>query len=234
MTAPRLSVIIPVYNEVRTIRRIVDLVAAVPIDKEIVIVDDGSSDGTAAILRERYAGRPGFNVLTHPRNAGKGAAVRTGIAAARGEALIVQDADLEYDPKDYAVLVEAMERTRANAVYGSRFLRESRRSVPFWHRSVNFFLTALTNLLFGSRLTDMETCYKMLRRATWQGLNLRSTGFEVEVEITAKLLLAGERIVEVPVAYERRSYREGKKIGWKDGLAAVAWLLRHRLRGRRR
>ena len=221
-----LSVLVPVFNEERTIIQVVETILSLPLEKEIIVVDDGSSDGTRELL-SRYAGRKNIRVILHDKNRGKGAAVRTGIEAALGEALIIQDADLEYDPGDYAVLLDAMQKTGVSIVYGSRFLAKQR-VTSSWHRFVNYFLTALTNFLFGSHLTDMETCYKLFRAELLKQMNISSEGFEIEVEMTAKALLRKERIIEVPISYKGRTFHEGKKIGWKDGLQAVASLLRYR------
>lgn len=224
---PALSVIIPVYNEKGTIQKIVEAVRAVPLDKEIVLIDDGSTDGTREIIKLLFSSKPGIRVIFHETNAGKGRAIRTGIQAASGEAVIIQDADLEYDPMDYVPMLSRMRETGAPVVYGSRFLGKPRTS-SFWHRLVNRFLTGLTNLLFGASLSDMETCYKLFRTRVIKGLNLESVGFEIEVEITAKMLLSGEKIEEIPISYKGRSYHEGKKIGWRDGLKAVEKLFYYR------
>lgn len=229
----KLSIIIPIYNEKSTIVDLVAQVQAVPVEKEIVLVDDGSSDGTREILRN-YKDRSGFRVIFHEVNQGKGSAVRTGIRAATGDAVIIQDADLEYDPMDYVPLLKALGSNGVNVVYGSRFLSKKDVTTP-WHRFVNYFLTVLTNSLFGSKLTDMETCYKLFRTKTIGELPLESSGFEIEVELTVKILKKGERILEVPVSYKGRSFHEGKKIGWKDGLKAVQMLFYYRFfhQGRR-
>lgn len=223
----KLTVVVPVYNEVKTVQKLVETVQLVPVKKEIVIVDDGSTDGTRELIRQRFAGREGFNAIFHEKNRGKGAAIRTGIGAASGDAIIIQDADLEYDPMDYLPLMQALEKNGVNVVFGSRFLG-GKKVTGSLHRAVNYFLTALTNILYGSRLTDMETCYKLFRARTLKNLPLSSDGFEIEVELTAKTLKAGEKIVEIPVSYKGRSYHEGKKIGWKDGVKAVVSLWHYR------
>jgi len=225
---PKLSVIVPVYNERETVREIIALVASVPVDKEIIVVDDGSTDGTSRVLREHFSAAPGVRVAFHEKNRGKGAAVRTGIAMAEGELTIIQDADLEYEPSDYLALIAALDSRGTNVVYGSRFLAKKRVTGSL-HRFVNWFLTTLTNVLFGAHLTDMETCYKLYRTRTLQALPLKSEGFELEVELTARTLKSGEKIVEVPVSYKGRSYHEGKKIGWTDGVKAVLELVGYRL-----
>ena len=221
----KLSVIIPVYNEVRTIREIIIVVASVPTPKEIIVVDDGSTDGTRKILASLVV--PGLRVIYQDRNQGKGSAIRRGIAEATGDAIIIQDADLEYDPMDYLPLLRALVSGSADVIYGSRFLGKKSVTAP-WHRFVNFFLTELTNLLYGCRLTDMETCYKLYRTETLRSIPLHSNGFEIEVELTAKTLRSGRRIQELPISYKGRSFHDGKKIGWRDGVRAVRELVRYR------
>ena len=224
---PKLSVIVPVYNERSTIDQVIALIQAVPVEKEIILIDDGSKDGTREIL-ERYAfGAPGVQVIFHDENKGKGSAVRTGIRVATGDAIIIQDADLEYDPRDYRPLLEAMEEGKANVIYGSRFIHKTK-VTAFWHRFVNYFLTGLANYLYSAKLTDMETCYKLFRTEILKGMEIVSQSFEIEVELTAKVLKKGERIFEVPISYKGRSYHEGKKIGWRDGVKALWALLRYR------
>lgn len=225
----KLSVIVPVFNENKTMRRIIDVIRAVPVDKEILVIDDGSTDGTRETLRS-WPAHPEVRVVYHDKNKGKGAAVRTGIREAKGDAVIIQDADLEYDPMDYLLLLNAMQAGGSNVVYGSRFLGKKGVS-SFWHRGVNQFLTGLTNALFDSHLTDMETCYKLYRAPLLRSLELSSDGFEVEVELAAKTLKRGEKITEVPISYKGRSFGEGKKIGWRDGFKAVFALIKHRFRG---
>jgi len=222
----KLSVIVPVFNENSTIDRVIDIIRSVPVPKEIIVVDDGSTDGTRERLRNRAAILD-MRILFHEKNQGKGGAVRTGIQAATGDVVIIQDADMEYDPMDYLSLLAAMHQSGASVVYGSRFM-QNKKVTSFWHRGVNFFLTALTNLLFGSHLTDMETCYKLFRTSVLKAIQLNSNGFEIEVEMTVKLLKRGEKIIESPISYKGRSFHEGKKIGWKDGFRAVAALWRYR------
>lgn len=222
-----LSVVIPVYNERNTIERVLEVVSAVPVNKEIIVIDDGSTDGTREVLR-RYSGtHPQFRIVFHERNMGKGGAVRTGFAAAKGDAVVIQDADMEYNPMDYLPLLEALRSNGSNVIFGSRFLTGKKVTAP-WHRFVNFFLTFLMNLFYGSRLTDMETCYKLIKTDVLRKIRLDSDGFEMEVELTAKLLKMGEKIGEIPVSYKGRSYHEGKKIGWQDGVKAVWTILRYR------
>src|SRR4051812_45239509 len=227
----RLSVIIPVYNEEQTIDEVIDRVAAVDlgaVEKEIVIANDGSTDGTRGLIDARRwpAGLP-VHVYHSPINMGKGAAVRLGLAFATGDILLVQDADLELDPGEYTRLLEPLLDGRADVVYGSRFLTPTGR-VPAKTRAANRFLTVLTNVLFGGRLTDMETAYKVLRREALAGVRLRAVGFDIEPELTARLLLAGRRILEVPISYNPRRTDEGKKMRWIDGVDAVYMLLKCR------
>lgn len=216
---PILSVVMPVFNEIATIHTILDQVLASPEVLEIVVVDDGSQDGTREALAEVSGDR--VRVILHAENRGKGAAVRTGFAEARGDVVVVQDADLEYDPAEYPVLLAPIRAGDADAVYGSRFLSGSSRVLYYKHRLGNGFLTFLSNLATDLNLTDMETCYKAVRREVLQSLDLRQERFGIEPELTAKLARAGARIYEVPVSYRGRTYAEGKKIGWRDGLKAV-------------
>jgi len=223
----RLSVIIPVYNERATIREVLERVDAVPVDKQVIIVDDCSSDGTGGMLRELQG--PGHTVLFHPTNRGKGAALRTGLPYATGDCIVIQDADLEYDPRDYLALLRPVAEGRARVVYGSRF-QASRPPMFLRHWVGNVLLTSLTNLLYGTRLTDMETCYKLFRADVLKDLAIESDRFNVEPEITAKILKKGVTILEVPIAYSRRNFAEGKKIGWKDFVSAVWTLVKYRFR----
>ncbi len=224
---PQLSVVIPVFNEVATIERIVAEVQSVAIDKEIVIVDDASTDGTRDVLQRMGAsGDPRLRVLFHDQNRGKTAALRTGIAAATGEIIIIQDADLEYDPHDYPRLVQPIASGRADVVYGSRFLGSPRRVLMFWHMVGNKFLTLLSNMLTNLNLTDMETCYKAFRADILKSIPIRSERFGFEPEITAKVARLRCRIYEVPISYSGRQYWEGKKITWKDGFHAIWTMLR--------
>jgi glycosyltransferase involved in cell wall biosynthesis len=234
VTAPprmRLSVIIPVYNEEQTIHEVLERVAAVDlgaIEKEIVIANDGSTDGTRRAIDERHlpSDLP-VHVYHSPINLGKGAAVRMGLAFATGDILLVQDADLELDPNEYTQLIAPLLDGRADVVYGSRFLKPTA-NVAMKSRAANRFLTMLTNLLFGGRLTDMETAYKVMRREALQGIRLRTVGFDIEPEITARLLRAGRRIVEVPISYNPRTADEGKKMRFIDGVDAIYTLLKCR------
>ena len=225
----KLSIVIPCYNEVSTIRRIVEAVRASPIEeKEIIIVDDCSSDGTRDILQREI--EPLVDrVIYHDRNQGKGAALRTGFAAATGGAVVVQDADLEYDPKEYGKLLQPILEDRADVVFGSRFMGgEAHRVVYFWHMLGNRFLTLLSNACTNINLTDMETCYKMFRREVLLKIKIEENRFGFEPEITAKVAgLEGCRIFEVGISYYGRTYAEGKKIGWKDGVRAIYAILKY-------
>ncbi len=226
-----LSVVMPVYNEQATLHEIVAAVRAVPIRKEIVLVDDGSADASRAILAELSA-LPDVRVLVHETNRGKGAALRTGFAAARGEVVIVQDADLEYDPADYPTLLAPILRGDADVVYGSRYLVDprdpARERDGFAHYLGNRLLTFASNLFTGLNLTDMETCYKCFRRELLQDIVIRSRRFTVEPEFTAKIARLPVRIHEVPIRYRGRKFSEGKKIGWRDAIAALWAIAKYR------
>jgi glycosyltransferase involved in cell wall biosynthesis len=221
----RISVIMPVYNEKTTLLEILERLEAVRLDKEIVIVDDGSTDGSREVLQSLEPGRA--NVLFHQKNLGKGAAIRTAIPHCTGDIITIQDADLEYDPEDLARLLRPIEAGKAEVVYGSRFTGE-RRNMFFWHWVGNQFLTFITNILYDTTLSDMETCYKMFRSDILKGLHLRSKSFEIEVEMTVKVLKRRHRIYEVPISYAGREFHEGKKITWRDGIAALYYLLKYR------
>ena len=217
-----LSVLIPVYNEERTLERLLDAVEERPEVSELVIVDDGSTDRTPEILSGRDF-KVRVQVIRHERNRGKGAALRTAIAAATGDVALVQDADLEYDPAEFPLLLAPIERGRAEVVYGSRsFAAHS--AYSFWFVIGNKLVTLWTNVLFNSYLSDMETCYKLMPLSVWRSLDLRSDGFDIEPEITAKLLRSGRRIYEVPISYAARGRVEGKKLTWRDGVMAL-WTL---------
>lgn len=224
----KLSVIMPVYNERETLEEIVKQVLDTGLAYEIVMVDDGSTDGTRDIMKQWENDRI-VRVIFHETNKGKGSAVRTGFQAACGEVLVIQDADLEYDPRDYPKLIQPIREGRADVVYGSRFIGGPARKVYFWHRVGNQMLTLLTNVLYNLDLTDMETCYKCFRAEVVKDIVLRSQRFEVEPEITAKIAKRGYRIFEVPISYYGREYHEGKKItGW-DALPAIWTLIKYRL-----
>ena len=224
-----LSVLMPVYDERNTIELIVDQVRAVPVQKEIVVVDDCSRDGTRDILtRLKDAGKIDTLVF-HEVNRGKGAAIRTALAASTGSVVIVQDADLEYDPADWPGLLEPIIDGRADAVFGSRFLGGPHRVLYFWHSVGNTLLTTFSNMFTNLNLTDMETCYKAIQGDLARSLRLTSDRFGFEPEVTARLAQAKARIFEVPISYSGRTYAEGKKIGWKDGVAAIAHIVRYNL-----
>ncbi|MGD8504334.1 MAG: glycosyltransferase family 2 protein, partial [Syntrophobacterales bacterium] len=214
-------VVIPVYNEVGTVEEIVARVQAVPLDKEIVMVDDASTDGTREQLEKIDQTHEDVTVIYHDHNQGKGAALRTGFNSATGDVVIIQDADLEYDPREYPVLLEPIMDGRADVVYGSRFLGGPHRVLFFWHYVGNKFLTLLSNALTNLNLTDMETCYKVFKREILEGMTLRSNRFGFEPEFTVKVAKKNLRIYEVPISYSGRTYAEGKKIGWKDGVKAI-------------
>ena len=225
----RITVVIPVYNEVETVAEIVRRVRAVPLELEIIAVDDGSSDGSDQVLDELAAEIPELRVLHHERNRGKGAALQTGFAAVEGDVVIIQDADLEYDPRDYVVLLQPILDGRADVVYGSRFLAGARRVLFFWHAVGNRFLTTLSNMLTNLNLSDMETCYKVLRREVLDKGKIRSNCFMFEPEFTAKVARNRFRIYEVPISYDGRTYDEGKKIGWWDGVKALWAIIKFRV-----
>jgi glycosyltransferase involved in cell wall biosynthesis len=225
----RLSVVIPCYNESATIAAVLEAVAAAaPANKEIIVVDDASTDGCSALLEGPLRGM--FDVLIrHERNRGKGAALRSGFAAATGDVVVVQDADLEYDPREYPRLLAPIARGEAEVVYGSRFRAGARRSSPFWHRAGNKALTIASNLFTGLELTDMETCYKAFRREVIQSVEIEEERFGFEPEITAKIAASGRRIHEVAISYSPRGYSEGKHIGWRDGVRALFCIVRYSL-----
>ena len=222
-----LSVIVPVYNERVTVAEVIRRIRAVdvPVAVEVIVVDDGSSDGTDKVLTA--LGDSTVRVLTHAVNRGKGAAIRTGMAAARGDLLLVQDADLEYDPEDWPRLLEPILRGKAQIVYGSRFTGERKNMLPL-HWIGNRFLSLVTNLLYSSTMSDMETCYKLFDRSVLEGITIKSDKFDFEPEITAKVLRRGYRIYEVPISYAGREVSEGKKITWRDGIAALRALIKYR------
>jgi glycosyltransferase involved in cell wall biosynthesis len=222
----KLSVVIPVYNERDWVAELMRRVQAVPIPKEVVVVDDGSSDGTRDVLRKLAEKYDNVRVVLHADNQGKGAALRTGFAHASGDAVVVQDADLEYDPAEYPRLLQPIIEGRADVVYGSRFIGESHRVLYFWHSVANRVLTTLSNMVTNLNLTDMETCYKVFRRDVLKGVQLKSARFGFEPEITAKIARGRWRVFEVPISYSGRTYEEGKKIGLKDAFSALWCIFR--------
>lgn len=240
----KLSVIVPVYNELDTIAEILRRVRAVDLivstgfgpeigsvmtlEREILVVDDGSTDGTGELLG-RLDDNPNVTVLWHAHNKGKGAAVRTGLERATGDIMLIQDADLEYDPRDYPSLLRPILENRSEVVYGSRFRGGPTRAMFFWHMLGNRFLTLVTNVLYDTILSDMETCYKVFSREVADQLDLRASGWGFDPEITAQILKLGYRIYEVPITYTGREFDEGKKIGWRDGLTVLWTLLKYRL-----
>jgi glycosyltransferase involved in cell wall biosynthesis len=218
---------VPVYNEHSTLETLLGRVLAVPLDMEVIVVDDGSRDGTREVLAE-LARRLPIRALYHERNRGKGYAIRTALAEARGEIVIIQDADLEYDPEDYPRLIAPIVRGESNVVYGSRYLSHDN-PLPFTHFKVAvLLLTAMSNLLYGTRLTDEATCYKIFRASLIKSLPLRCVRFEFCPEVTARVARRGERILEIPIRYHYRTRAQGKKIGWRDGFEAIWTLLRYR------
>jgi glycosyltransferase involved in cell wall biosynthesis len=240
----KLSIIMPVYNEIETIAEIVRRVQAVQLtvpvgygadndsavafDREIVLVDDGSTDGTQEVLHA-LEGEPDVTIVVHERNQGKGGAVRTGLQHASGDVIVIQDADLEYDPRDYPALLQPIAEGRAQVVYGSRFRGGPTKTMFFWHMIGNRFLTLVTNLLYNTILSDMETGYKAFTQEVAEQLDLRARGWGFDPEITAQILKRGYRIYEVPISYTGREFEEGKKISWRDGLTVLWTLIRCRL-----
>jgi glycosyltransferase involved in cell wall biosynthesis len=221
------SVVVPCFNERGTINELIDRVLASPVDKEVIVVDDCSTDGTREVLEARGRERQDFKLVLRKRNGGKGAAVQAGLKLADGDVVIIQDADLEYDPADYPLLLRPIQTGRAEVVYGSRFLGEHR-AMYFWHSVGNKALTLVCNILFDTTLTDMETCYKVFTRDVARKLKLREPRWGFDPEITARILRMGYRIYEVPISYAGREFHEGKKISWRDGLVVLLTLLRYR------
>ncbi|RJP48607.1 MAG: glycosyltransferase family 2 protein [Anaerolineaceae bacterium] len=223
----KLSVIIPVYNEVESIQTILKRVQGTKLAHEIIVVDDGSMDGTRNILK-KLDGKRGVRVILHEKNQGKGAAVRTGMSAAKGDVLLIQDADLEYDPRDYPELIKPIQEGLADVVYGSRFLGRAHRVTMFWHLMANKSLTLMTNILYDTILTDMETGYKVFKRQVIEGVTFHANSFDFEPEFTAKVLKRKNRIFEVPITFNPRDYTQGKKIKLHDAFEAVWTLIKYR------
>jgi glycosyltransferase involved in cell wall biosynthesis len=223
---PLLTVVMPVFNEAATVREIVERVLTVPVRVELIAVDDASSDGSRDLLEE-LSRKHGFRLLRQEKNLGKGAAVRRGIAEAGGDVILVQDADLEYSPEEYPELLDLIVKGKADAVFGSRFIGRHR-CFLFTHYLANLFLNLVTNVLYNTTMTDMETCFKAVRSDVLKSITLRSDRFGIEPEITAKLFKRGARVYEVPITYEGRDYSEGKKITWRDGFPALWTLVKYR------
>jgi len=227
----RLSIVIPIYNERETVSQVVEAVLAVEtgLEPEIVLVNDASTDGTERVLEELAGKFPAVKIFTHAQNQGKGAALRTGFESATGDIVLIQDADLEYDPKEYPHLLEPILTGHADVVFGSRFLGGgAHRVVYFWHYVGNKLLTILSNMMTNLNLTDMEVCFKVFRREVLKGLRIRENRFGFEPEITAKVARGGWRVYEVPISYYGRTYKEGKKITWRDGVSALRCILKYR------
>ena len=223
----KLSVIIPCYNEQTTVATVIQRVRAIELAYEIIVVDDGSTDGTREVLAQ-IDPQDDLKIVLHDHNQGKGAAVRTGFKAATGDVFLIQDADLEYDPREYPILLRPIEEGISKVVYGSRFLGGPRKAMFFWNMVANRTLTLVTNILYNAILSDMETCYKVFRAEIVRDIPLRSKRFDFQPEITAKVLKRGHRIYEVPISYNGREWDEGKKITWKDGVIAMWTLFRYR------
>ncbi|MBI2755294.1 MAG: glycosyltransferase family 2 protein [Chloroflexi bacterium] len=226
----KVSVVIPCFNEIETVNALLDQVLAVPIEKEVIVVDDCSTDGTRELLKQRVDQRGDIVLRLMPVNGGKGAAVQEGLRVVTGDVVIVQDADLEYDPSDYPALLRPIQTGKARVVYGSRFLGEHK-AMYFWHSVGNQMLTLLCNVLFDTTLTDMETCYKVFTVDIAHALRLREPRWGFDPEITARILRMGQRIYEVPISYAGREFHEGKKISWKDGFTVAKVLVRYRFLG---
>lgn len=235
MMSHTLSIVIPVYNEHQLLPHILSRIEAVKLPQEmtrqIILVDDGSTDGTRDLLAQWQKDRPDLSIHLHEKNQGKGAALHTGFAAANGDFIIVQDADMEYDPNEYGRLLEPILDGRADVVFGSRFIGETHRVLYYWHSVGNHLLTMLSNICSNLNLTDMECCYKLFKREVLTQIQLEENRFGFEPEVTAKIARLGVRLYEVPVSYAGRTYQEGKKINWKDGISALRCILKYNLMG---
>ena len=227
MKTKLISIIIPAYNERNTIEPIISKILSLNLDSEIIVVDDHSTDGTIEKIEEIRASNPNIKIIRHDKNLGKGAAIKNGFAAAGGDVAIIQDADLEYDPNDIPKVIQPILDGYADVVYGSRFAGHPRRALFYWHSLGNKFLTFLSNVFTNLNLTDMETCYKAFKKIVYKNIKLESKGFAIEPEITCKIARMRQRIYEVPISYRGRSYFEGKKINWKDGLVAIFAIIKH-------
>jgi glycosyltransferase involved in cell wall biosynthesis len=225
-----LTVIVPIYNEVTTVDVVIKRLRETAIPMQIILVDDGSGDGTAERLRA-YADEPDITILSHTKNRGKGAAIRSALDAATGDIIVIQDADQEYDPQDFRYLMQPILQDRADVVYGTRYGHVDRQVSPLWHESVNGLITGFANLCLGVRLNDIETCYKMASRRSWEMIatQLRENRFGIEIELTARWVRSGMRLAQRPIRYQHRWYAEGKKIGWRDGVAAIGCIIRYGL-----
>lgn len=221
----KLSIVIPVYNEKNTVEEIIKRVRDTPFEKEMIVVDDYSLDGTREILKS-FESSPDLRIFYHEKNQGKGAALRTGFSHVLGDIVIIQDADLEYDPAEYSDLIKPILDGKADVVYGSRFLGAPRRVLYYWHSVANKTLTIFSNMMTNLNLTDMETCYKVFRREIVEKIKIKSNRFGVEPELTAKIARLDARVYEIPITYSGRKYDEGKKIGWKDALSAIYFIIK--------
>ncbi len=223
-----LTVIVPIYNEVTTVDVVIQRLRATAIPMQIILVDDGSVDGTAERLKA-YADQTDMTILSHTKNRGKGAAIRSALDAATGDIIVIQDADQEYDPQDFRHLMQPILQDRADVVYGTRYGHVDRQVSPLWHESVNGLITGLANISLGVRLSDIETCYKMASRRSWEMIatQLRENRFGIEIELTSRWIRSGMRLAQRPIRYQHRWYAEGKKIGWRDGVAAIACIIRY-------
>ncbi|MFC1541694.1 glycosyltransferase family 2 protein [Candidatus Latescibacterota bacterium] len=223
----KLSIVIPLYNEKSTIREILKRIRQTPFEKEIIIVDDSSTDGSRELLKE-MENDSDLRIFYHDKNSGKGASLRTGFKHVTGDIIIIQDADLEYDPSEYKDLIKPITDDKADVVYGSRFLGAPHRVLFFWHSVANNILTFISNMLTNLNLSDMETCYKVFRREVIEQISIRSSRFGVEPELTAKIARLNVRIYEIPITYSGRKYSEGKKIGWKDAISALFSIIKYK------